>query len=106
MRAGKLDRKITIQEKSVTTSARGEPIETWTDVATVWAQARPNRGSERFGVMQTLGSAVTTFTMRWRDDVTVLNRVRYDDKIWNILDVREIGRQVGIEIDCTARADN
>lgn len=106
MRAGKLDRRITIQEKSVTTSARGELVETWADVLTVWAQARPNRGSERFGMMQTVGSAVMTFHLRYRADVTVLNRVSYDGKIWDILDVREIGRHVVTEIDCTARADN
>lgn len=106
MRAGKLDRRITIQAKSVTTSARGEQIETWADVATVWAQARPNRGAERFSTMQNVGTAVMTFHLRYRSDVTVLHRISYDGKLWDILDVREIGRNVVTEIDCTARADD
>lgn len=106
MRAGKLDRRITFQEKSVTRSARGEPVETWVDVATVWAQSRPNRGTERFATMQNVGKAVITLALRWRDDVTILNRISFDGKLWDILDVREIGRRVGLEIDCTARADD
>lgn len=105
MRAGKLDRKITIQEKIVTQTESGEPVETWSDIVEVWAQVKPNRGDERFGVMQNVGKAVVTFHMRWLSNVSVLNRVIYDEKIWDILDVREIGRNVGLEIDCTARAD-
>ena len=105
MRAGKLDRRITIQAKTVSQSSSGEPQETWADVATVWAQARPNRGAERFATIQNVGSAVMTFHIRYRDDLTVLNRISYDGKIWDIIDVRVIGRNVVTEIDCTARAD-
>lgn len=105
MRAGRLDRRITIQGKTVAQSASGEPQETWSDIATVWAQARPNRGAERFATMQSVGSAVMTFSIRWRANVSVLNRISFDHELWDILDVREIGRRVGLEIDCTARAD-
>lgn len=107
MRAGKLDRRVTIQRKTVTESGSGEPIEAWNDLATVWAQARPNRGDERFSTMQVVGSAVTTFVVRFRADlaVTVLDRLGYDGKTWDILDVRELGRREGWEIDAKARAD-
>lgn len=107
MRAGKLDRRITIQRASIAASGSGEPVETWADLATVWAQARPVRGEERFATRQLVGTAVMTFYMRYRSDlaITVKDRISYDGKTWDILDVREVGRRVVTEIDAKARAD-
>lgn len=105
MRAGKLDRRITIRRKTITWSGSGEPIETWADLATVWAQQRPNRGGERFATRQLVGTAVMTFHIRYRAGLTVQDRIVYDGKTWDIADIREIGRKVVHEIDCAARAD-
>lgn len=105
MRAGKLDRRVTIRRATQTRDAFNNPVETWYDVATVWAQQRPNRGGERFTAQEIAGAAVTTFHLRFRVDVTVMDRIQYDGRDWNILDVREIGRRVVTEIDCTARAE-
>jgi SPP1 family predicted phage head-tail adaptor len=108
MGAGKLDRRLIIQRKSVTESTSGEPIETWSPLATVWAQQRPNRGAERFSARQLVGEAVMTFQMRYRADLalTVQDRIEYEGKLWDIKDIREIGRRVLHEIDATARADS
>lgn len=107
MRAGKIHRRVTIQRKSVSVSSSGEQVETWSDLATVWAQDKPNRGDERFSTMQLIGSAVMTFVMRYRADlaVTIQDRLSYGGKTWDILDVRELARRVGWEIDAKARAD-
>lgn len=105
MRAGKLDRRITIQRLSVVgTTAMNEPVKEWIDLATVWAQALPMRGNERFAAQQIAGTAIMTFRLRYRD-VQVTDRIRYGDKVWNIKDVREIGRRVGLDVDCVARQD-
>lgn len=107
MRAGKLDRRIIIERASVTALPSGEPVESWSPIATVWAQARPVRGDERFAARQLVGTAVMTFHMRYRADLalTVKDRIIYDGKTWDILDIREIGRRVVMEIDAKARAD-
>lgn len=107
MRAGKLDRRLVIQRKSITYSSSGAPVESWATLATVWAQARPVRGDERFSTRQLVGSAVMTFHIRYRSDLalSVLDRLSYDGKTWDIADIRELGRRVGTEIDATARAD-
>lgn len=105
MRAGKLDRRVTIRRASVTYDAFNNPVETWADAATVWAQQRPNRGGERFTAQEIAGAAVMTFHIRHRSDVTVKDRIQYDGREWDIRDVREIGRRVVTEIDCTARAE-
>jgi len=106
MRAGKLDRRITIQRASVTVNAFGEEAEVWTDIATVWAQQRPNRGAERFTAQEIAGQAVMTFHIRYRADIAKTDRIKYEGRLWNITDIREIGRRVVTEIDAVARADD
>lgn len=107
MRAGKLDRRITIRRSQKTeTNALNEPIMTWSDVVTVWAQQRPERGSERFAAAQVNGTAVITFHIRYRADVTIQDRIVYDGVEYEIVaPPREIGRRVVTEIDCIARED-
>ena len=103
MRAGKLDRRVTIERAALTTNDFGEVVEAWQCVATVWAQQRPNRGGERFAAQQTVGGKVLTFHIRYRSDLTTRDRLIYDGLTYNILDIREIGRRVVSEIDAAAR---
>jgi SPP1 family predicted phage head-tail adaptor len=65
----------------------------------------PQRGSERFTAQQIIGKAVVTFKTRYRPDITVLNRIRYDSRDYDIHDVRELGRRDALEIDASARAE-
>lgn len=104
MRAGKLDRRITIQRSSVTYNDFNEPIKGWTDVATVWAQQRPNRGGERFTAQEIYGQSGMTFHIRYRADLRVDDRILYQGNVWNIVDIREVGRRVVTEFDVVAEA--
>lgn len=108
MRAGELDRSIVIQAATTTQNAFGEPVETWVKIHTadtLPAKVVPTRGSERFTAQQVVGESVVTFRIRWRDDVTTLNRIVYDGRDWDITDVRPLGRREGLEIDATARSE-
>ncbi len=105
MRVGLLDRRLTIQQKSIAQDGSGQAIETWTDLITVWGQIRPDRGSERFMARQIIGKAVMTFIVRFRTGITVLNRILFNDQIYDIHDVRIIGRKRMLEIDATARSE-
>ncbi|WP_226578224.1 phage head closure protein [Acuticoccus sediminis] len=106
MRAGKLDRRVTLERATVIGKDEfGADLLRWDQVATVWAQARPNRGAERFTAAEVNGSAVMSFQIRYRSDVTVKDRLVYEGRVWNIVDVREVGRRVVTEIDATARAE-
>src|SRR5215204_1692798 len=105
--AAVLDRQIVIQRKTVTQDEYGQEVETWADLATVRAEQRPLRGGERFSVQQLLGTSVLTFLIRWRPDLnlTVEDRIKYNDRDFDITDVREIGRHESLELDAKARAD-
>lgn len=99
MRAGRLDRRVTIQARTAAqNSAHGETTYTWADVATVWAAVQDLRGREYFAAQQEQAEVSTRFTMRWRTGVTVLNRLVYDGKTYNIRQVAELGRRAGLEI--------
>ncbi|QFP61892.1 phage head closure protein [Brucella anthropi] len=108
MRAGKLDRRLTIRRFTETGRAPlNEPILDWVDVVEVWAQQRPERGSERFAAAQINGTAVMTFHIRYRSDVTIKDRLRYEGREYEIVaPPREIGRRVVLEIDAVARSDD
>jgi SPP1 family predicted phage head-tail adaptor len=105
MRAGKLDRRLTIQRVTTVPGPFNEPVETWTDVATVWAQERPDRGTERFSAQGLTAQVVMVFHIRYRADVTVEDRLLYKERTWNIIDVAELGRRVVTEIYAVARAE-
>ena len=108
MRAGKLDRRITIQGKSITQSDSGDEVVTWGNVATVWAEKIEIDGAERFAAKQIVGHAVRTFRFRWSDIVAVItteHRLVFDDREYDITDVREVGRREGIEVDCYAPSE-
>lgn len=106
MRAGKLDRRITLQQASeASRDAMNAPVYTWSTFATVWAQLIFNRGDERFAAHEVAGASVVTFKIRYRSGVTDKLRISYDGKIYDIRDVRELGRQDGLELDAVARSD-
>lgn len=109
MRSGRLDRRVTIQTLTTTRDAFGQPIETWAELATVWAQ-RENAGVvERFQANQRFASAEVVFRIRWYpwaegiDPKT--NRAAFEGRTYNILGTEEIGRKEGLHIVAVARTD-
>ena len=74
VRSAKNDR-ITIQAPSTSVDALGQRVETWTDVATVWATTQPLRGSEAFSAGSVQSEAAVRFFIRYRADVNGRQRV-------------------------------
>lgn len=69
MQAGKLRKRVTIQEQDVSRDDFGAEVVTWVDVATVWAAVEPLRGRE-FLEAQREGATVDT-RIRIRGCLTV-----------------------------------
>lgn len=87
MRAGKLRHSITIQQQSTTQDSYGQQVETWTNVATVWASVEPLRGKEYFESKQEKAEVTTKITMRYRDGILPKMRVVFGSKTYDIQDV-------------------
>jgi SPP1 family predicted phage head-tail adaptor len=98
-----MDRMITIRQVSVVQGPDGADIETWSDLASVWAKVRPARGRENTGQPGIIAEADTVFTIWHRADVTRRMEIRYDGDDYDIKSINELGRREGLEIHATAQ---
>lgn len=100
MRAGTLDRQISIERLSTAIDEAGTPIETWTEIATPRAALVQASTAEYLrGYGETEAMAVI-FRIRWLDGITPGHRVTYDERTLNVREVTEIGRRRGLELRC------
>jgi head-tail adaptor len=125
MRAGRLDRQITLQRKVESQSPSGQPIVTWSTLAQRQpAGVTPVRGEERNTAVQLVAREQLEFRIRYAAalaDLGPLDRVLYpaltdaeigsppaaiaERRICDIIEVREIGRQEGLQIMAARRVD-
>lgn len=105
MRAGRLDREITIERATDARGTSGAVTKTWATLATVPAEVRPKRGREFFAAGQVAGEVDTVFRIYWRSDITVKDRISYGGRTYDITSLGEIGRKEVLEIMATARAE-
>jgi SPP1 family predicted phage head-tail adaptor len=116
MQAGKLDRKISIERRTDTRDAYGQPIPTWERIGLTRSARRfPVAGDERFSSDQFIAREQIEFTIRWASDLSDLNskdRVVYpattspiDSEIYEIIAVHEIGRREGLKIITARRSE-
>ncbi|MBK5958577.1 hypothetical protein CCR97_10200 [Rhodoplanes elegans] len=104
MLAGQLDRVIDLQRMEVIEDpVTGEWQEVFTTYATERAKLAETGGREFFAANTTIAEQKATFLIRWRGDVLVTDRVSYGGKAYNINSTREVGRRVGLELQCTVR---
>jgi len=121
MRAGAMDRKITIQRKSTSQDSFGQPIETWASISHRRSAAyRPMRGDERYMADQFIARQQVEFRIRYSSvvsDLNPLDRIIYpapDDKdvqspdastVYEIMDVPEVGRREGFLVRTARRSE-
>src|SRR3990167_3408117 len=101
MRAGNLDRRITVQTKTLTANSYGERVASWADTFTTWANVFEIAGKEKFEASQLVDKADIRFSIRYRTGVNEEQRIVYDSNYYDIYSVTELGRQDGLEIFAT-----
>lgn len=97
---GKMDRKVTIQSKTVTIDGYGGQSEAYADLYTVWSGYTPQTMTgttltDMSDQPQFLEKAV--FTIRYKD-IPRNARLVYNGAIWKIIGVSEIGRKDRLQI--------
>lgn len=123
MRAGTLDRFVTIMRKSTTYASDGQPIDAWSVLGTLRraANVAPIAGDERLATEQVSATQQTKFRLRYGDDLadlSPLDRVIYpamtglsspeiipDRHIFDVLEVSQLGRLDAIEVTARRRTD-
>lgn len=104
MKAGALDRRVTIERYSVTQNAYGEEVESWSPLTTVSAQVIQQSGREFLAADALQASVRVLFRLRWIEGVKGTDRVIYGDRQHNIQEVKELGRREGLELMTVAAA--
>lgn len=101
MNAGNLDRRITIQQPTISRGETGGHEESWATLAIVWANIRDLNGREVFAA-QAVNSAVSrVVTIRYLVTVNDSMRVLFaDGKTARISWMREVGRREYMELYC------
>lgn len=108
MRAGDLDRRVIIQRAATTTDDYNEPVQEWQTLVSVRAAKLEISDGERFRAGEVYSDKAVRFKVRWQKALERLDtsdRVIFEDRVYDIVAVKEIGRRDGIEITATARAE-
>lgn len=101
MRAGRMDRRVTLQQRTMAApNDYSEKIPSYSTLATVWAEKRDVSGREFFSSNQPHAESSTRFVIRYRSGLTPIHRLVHDGVTYDIVHVAEIGRRVGLELVC------
>lgn len=105
MNIGKMDTRATIQTPITTKDSYGQPVASWSDVATIWVEkidiVRATTELERGEDIETL-KYVSRFIMRYRSDITGIERISCEGRFYNINQIAAIGRRDALEVVAVA----
>lgn len=93
MKLGKMRYRVTIESINTTTDDDGFTAETFIPFATVWADITPVSSKEYFSSEQTLDEVTSKIYVRYISGINTLMRVKYGERIFNIISILSDQRQ-------------
>lgn len=104
---GRLDRRITFQQRVVASNVSNEDEEAgWTDVVTVWAKrdepGRQKTGDEEFRADKLTDYLNQVYSIRYRTDITPKLRIMDSGVRYDILSISEVGRKGYLKIEAVS----
>lgn len=84
MNAGRLDQRVTIERVTYTQDPMGGMTEEWAPLVTLWAAVEPLNGRELFAASTTLSETTTRVRIRYRPDLTVIDRINHNGTLYDI----------------------
>lgn len=100
MRAGRLDRKITVQRLAEAVSVAGTVTRSWTTLATVRAELLQDVATEAQAASGEAETIKLGFRIRYLPGITTADRVTYGGANFDLVELKEIGRRRGLELRC------
>lgn len=102
MKAGLLDRIITVERVTTTVDDYGTPVEGWTTVATIRAQRVKLTTEEFLRAFGSTSEAIAVFRIRHMDGLTLADRITCEGQSYDLKAVEPLGRREGLELRCIA----
>lgn len=85
--SGDLSTRITIQERTSSTDALGQPVETWSELISCWADVRHVSGAEAIKGGADMSTVKASMRIRWRVGITPAMRVLIGSVVYGIVAV-------------------
>lgn len=101
MRAGTLTERVTIQETTQTQDGDGGIVDSWADVATVWAAVEPLTGREFFDAAKVNAEVSSRIRIRALSGIVPKMRAVHGSDIYDIhavMDVDSRGREIHLMV--------
>jgi SPP1 family predicted phage head-tail adaptor len=86
--AGQLNRQGVLQQETVTRGLSGQPISSWSNVATVWFEMLNQSGREVVTAREVIPEMTHAIRIRYRAGVTGKLRFVYGSRVFDVLAVR------------------
>jgi SPP1 family predicted phage head-tail adaptor len=105
---GLLDKRLTVLRATYTNNEYNEPIETWVEFVSVWAERKDVSLGEMIRAAE-LGAKITAhFLIRYSPEtstITAKDRIETEGLTYNIIGIRELERDHWYEVHAVARTD-
>jgi SPP1 family predicted phage head-tail adaptor len=99
---GAFRQKLTYQEPTLAKDAVGQPIESWEDVAVVWAKISPLSARESWWAQQTHATTTHQITCRYDARIKPTGRLKLGDRLFAIGGVMNVDeRRIFLILACT-----
>lgn len=99
-----LTHRVTIQSLTEGQDEIGQPITTWADVATVWADVRHPSGLSTIKADADVSIVKASVRIRHRADITSGMRLTHGGQAYDILAILPDGRRMFLDLVCQAIA--
>jgi len=86
---GRLRSELSLQQGSIQLDDLGGQVESWAEIATVFAMVEPISARSLSGADQTQQAVSHRITMRWRPDVAIGMRLAGQGRVFGILTVHD-----------------
>lgn len=100
MRAGRLRKRVSIDQPTRVADAHGQPIVTWREIAQAWAEIVPVSADETKLAQVVQGEVTHRITMRHTPDLPGPEcRIRWNSRTFQVmsrLNYMEIGRELDV----------
>lgn len=89
MNIGKLNRRVSLLRAFAGRDEYGGEVVEWRSVARLWAFVAPEQGKEFLQAQQVTAETVVRIIVRYNPAITVLDRIQYQGKLYEIVGVSD-----------------